>query len=244
MPLSGETNVGVRLPQAGTAHLTVEPVGAEYVLKDRIYESLKRAIASIDIYAMPEAPRLDKRQLAKDLGVSRTPIREALARLEQEGLVSTIPRRGVFVVRKTKREVIEMIWVWAVLEGLAARLITQNGTAEDIASLRRMFGLYENGQVQANIDEYSESNIQFHQTIIRLSKSELIGRLTENLFIHMRWIRRRTISQGDRAQKSIIDHMHIIEALEARDTELAERLVRQHNYDLAAHVERTVDYLD
>jgi len=244
VPVSGQGGERLREGQASTARLIVDPVGADFVLKDRIYEALKRAISAIDVYGVAEPPRLDKRQLAKDLGVSRTPIREALARLEQEGLVRTVPRRGVFVVHKTKREVIEMIWVWGALEGLAARLITQNASDEEIASLRRMFGMFENGQVQAKIDEYSESNIQFHQTLIRMSKCELIGRLTENLFIHMRWIRRRTISQGDRAQKSIIDHMHIIEALESRDTALAEKLVRQHNFDLAAHVERTVDYLD
>ena len=68
--------------------------------------------------------------------------------------------------------------------------------------------------------------------------------MTDNLFLHMRSIRMRTISEGDRADRSIIDHMHIIESLEARDTELAERLVRQHTLDLAAHVEKNVYWLD
>ncbi|MCH8113742.1 MAG: FCD domain-containing protein, partial [Proteobacteria bacterium] len=65
-----------------------------------------------------------------------------------------------------------------------------------------------------------------------------------NLFIHMRSIRARTISENDRAKRSIIDHIHIIEALEARDAGLAERLVREHTLNLAAHVDANVDYLD
>ena len=69
-------------------------------------------------------------------GVSRTPVREAMAQLEREGFVRSVPRRGVYVVRKTKREVIEMITAWAALESMAARLITQNAADEEIAALR------------------------------------------------------------------------------------------------------------
>jgi DNA-binding GntR family transcriptional regulator len=71
-----------------------------------------------------------------------------------------------------------------------------------------------------------------------------MGKTIEDLFVHMRAIRRMTISQQDRAARSIIDHMNIIEALERRDTELAERLVRQHSLDLAAHVEKYCDFLE
>ena len=71
-----------------------------------------------------------------------------------------------------------------------------------------------------------------------------MGKTIENLFVHMRAIRRMTISQTDRAERSIIDHMSIIEALEKRDTELAESLVRQHSLDLAAHVEKHCDFLE
>ncbi|MDP7586066.1 MAG: FCD domain-containing protein, partial [Verrucomicrobiota bacterium] len=73
---------------------------------------------------------------------------------------------------------------------------------------------------------------------------ELLWKTAENLFIHMRSIRSRTISEEDRANRSIIDHMHIIEALEARDAELAERLVREHTLNLGAHIKKHVDYLE
>jgi DNA-binding GntR family transcriptional regulator len=227
-----------------TVRLAVQPIDLNFSLKDKVYEALKETITSMNIYAGDDEPRLDERQLSEDLGVSRTPIREAIARLEQEGFVRIVPRRGVFVVRKTKREILEMITVWAALESMAARLITQNATDEEIATLRQMFGRFENDQVNAKIDEYSETNIRFHQALLTLSKCELLNKLAENLFIHMRSIRARTISENDRASRSIIDHMAIIEALERRETELAERLARQHTLDLAAHVARNVNYLD
>ena len=227
------------------AQLSLKPVENPVALKDRIYEALKSAITSVNVYDDDEEHRLDERKLSVELGVSRTPIREALCRLENEGFVQNIPRRGAFVARKSKKEVLEMITVWAALESMAARLIIENATSEEMATLREMFSSFdEDGAPKARIDEYSETNITFHQALFRLSRCDLLSRITENLFLHMRSIRMRTIAEKDRASRSIIDHMSIIEALEARDTELAERLVRQHTLDLGRHVEEHVDWLE
>ena len=227
-----------------TVRLAVQPIEPTFSLKDRTYEALKETIAGMNIYEGAGEPRLDERQLSEALGVSRTPVREAIARLEQEGLIRIVPRRGVFVARKTKTEILEMITVWAALESMAARLITERATDEEIASLRALFATIEDDTAQANIDEYSAMNIRFHQAIIRLSKSQLMETMTETLFIHMRAIRARTIGEDNRVQRSIIDHMNIIKALEERDGDLAERLSREHTLGLAAHVERNVTYLD
>jgi DNA-binding GntR family transcriptional regulator len=198
----------------------------------------------MDIYRSRTEIRLDERRLAQDFGVSRTPVREAMAQLEREGFVRSVPRRGVYVVRKTKREVIELITAWAALESMAARLITQTAGDDDIASLRRMFATFDNGEVRAHLDEYSEINIEFHQAIIRMSGNTMLIDLAENLFTHMRMIRRKTIGEMDRADRSIRDHIQIIEALEARDTARAEALVRDHALGLAEHVAKYADYLD
>ena len=106
-----------------------------------------------------------------------------------------------------------------------------------------MFDEFHSSAPAEHLHEYSDANIAFHQAIIQLSGSHLMGKTIENLFIHVRAIRRMTISQKDRASRSIADHMRIIEALERRDTELAERLVRQHSLDLAAHVDQYCDFL-
>jgi DNA-binding GntR family transcriptional regulator len=237
-------------PEAETAALrerrvAVDPLASSASLKRQAYTALKNAIAAMDVYGSRSEIRLDERQLAADFGISRTPVREAMAQLEREGFVRSEPRRGIYVVRKTKREVIELITAWAALESMAARLITQLGsTDEEIAALRRMFATFDNGAVRVHLDEYSDVNIEFHQTIIRMSRNDALIDLAENLFTHMRMIRRKTIGEKDRADRSIRDHMHIIEALEARDTERAERLVRDHALGLAEHVAKYADYLD
>ncbi|MDH4180483.1 MAG: GntR family transcriptional regulator [Betaproteobacteria bacterium] len=228
---------------APTLPLDLQPISANASLRDRAYAALKQAIVEADIYAHTREVRLDERKLSEQLGVSRTPIREAMTLLEQEGLLRTVPRRGIFVVRKTKRQIVEMIEMWAALESMAARLATLHASDEDIAGLRRLFDGFRTSAPADHIDEYSDANIAFHQAIIRLSGSHLMGETIENLIVHMRAIRRMTISQSDRAARSIVDHMRIIEALEKRDTELAERLVRQHSLDLARHVEKFCDFL-
>lgn len=225
--------------------IPLSPLETNFVLKDKVYKALKEAIAEMDIYSDDEPPRLDERSLGEKLGVSRTPVREALSRLEQEGLVQTVPRRGAFVVRKSKQEILEMIHAWAALEGMAARLATLNASDEEIGELRQFLAVYDDSaEASAQIDEYSETNIRFHQTIIRLSRSRLLMELTQNLFIHMKSIRARTIKERNRATQSVIDHTRIIQALEERETEVAEQLVRDHALHLAEHVSEYVDYLE
>ena len=197
----------------------LEPIDTSFSFKNKAYAALKSVIVGMDVYGSRTDIRLDERSLAQEFGISRTPVREAMAQLEREGFVRSVPRRGIYVVRKTRREVIELITAWAALESMAARLITENASDDEIASLRRMFATFENGEVRAHLDEYSEVNIEFHQTIIRLSRNSVLIDLAENLFTHMRMIRRKTIGEKDRADRSIRDHMHIIEALEARDTD-------------------------
>jgi DNA-binding GntR family transcriptional regulator len=222
----------------------LSPINVSVSLRDQAYAAIRQMITDADIYAHADEIRLDEKQLSQQLGVSRTPIREAITLLEQEGFLRTEPRRGIFIARKTKKQVIEMIEMWAALESMAARLATLNASDEEIAGLRRIFDEFRTETPADHLEEYSDANIAFHQAIIRLSGSHLMGKTIEDLFVHMRAIRRMTISQKDRASRSIIDHMSIIEALEKRDTELAERLVRQHSLDLAAHVEKYCDFLE
>jgi len=205
---------------------------------------LREAIARADIYASQEELRLDERVLSESLGVSRTPVREAMTLLEQEGFLRMVPRRGIFIVRKSKREIVEMIQMWAALESMAARLATLHASDEEIAKLRHMFDQFRDATPAEHIDEYSDANIAFHQAIVELSKSQIILDTIKNIFIHVRAIRRMTISQSDRAARSIEDHLRIVEALEQRDTELAERLVREHSLGLAAFVDAHCDFLD
>src|SRR5579872_6899093 len=237
------TTASILQRASNSIRLSLAPLNATS-LRDQAYALLKAAIADMDIYNPEQELRLDERQLTAALGVSRTPIREALALLEQEGFIRTLPRRGIYIIRKSKRQIIEMIQMWAALESMAARLATLHASDEDIAKLRHLFDEFRNSPPSEHLGEYSDANIAFHTEVIRLGGSQMIIDTTRNLLLHVRAIRRATISQSDRASRSIIDHLKIIEALEKRDTELAERLARQHTLDLASYVDRYCDFLD
>ena len=221
--------------------LKIARIGEGLSLKARAYEALKAAIMNMNIYADEAELRLDERDLSQRFGVSRTPLREALAQLDQEGLVRIVARRGIFIVRKTKAEILDMITVWAALESMAARLATQHASDAEILRLHAHVDKFSQDEVARKLGEYSDANIKFHQAIIGLGKCPLIAEICDGLFMHMRAIRQRTIFELDRAKRSIVDHTEIVNALEARETERAERLVREHTLRLRDHVERFVE---
>lgn len=220
--------------------IKIVPIGESQSLKARAYEALKAAITSMNIYSADAELRLDERDLSARFGVSRTPLREALAQLDQEGLVKVVARRGIFIVRKTKAEILDMITVWAALESMAARLATQTASDADINALHDLVDPFKADEIAAQMGEYSDANIRFHQAIIRLGGNPVIGNITDGFFFHVRAIRQRTIFENDRARRSVADHREIVGALERRDTDLAERLVREHTLRLREHVDRFV----
>ncbi len=221
-----------------TRQIRLEPIGASFSLKEHIYGVLKASIMELDIYHPDTNLRLDERGLAEQLGISRTPIREAIMRLEQEGFVEIQARRGVFIKRKSLEEILEMITVWAALESMAARLACEEATAAEIAELRRIGGQYTAAMARERIGEYSEANIAFHLAVLRLGGCRLLGEMAEGLFTHLKAVRRRALADADRAESSVADHMAIIEAIEARDADRASRLVRDHTMRLREYLRR------
>ena len=228
---------GARSITAGLA-----PVTGDFSLKSHTYAVLRAAIMDMDIYGEDVDLRLDERTLSERLGISRTPIREALARLEQDGFVEIRARRGVYVRPKTLDEVLEMVVVWAALESMAARLVTEVASDADIASLR-VLGVGEGKRrrrgARADLVEYSEANVRFHQRVLELSGCSLLRSTADSLLQHMHAVRRRAMAEGDRISRSVVDHMGIIEAIEAREGDRAARLVREHTMKLHDHVRTT-----
>lgn len=220
--------------------LKIRPLNENPNLSAKIYDELKSAITKMNIYDDEAELRLDERSLSERFGISRTPMREALTRLDQEGLVTIVPRRGIYIVRKTKAEILEMITVWAALESMAARLACEVATDAEIAKLHDL-NTYDRERVHQHMTEYSDANIRFHESIIKLSGCELIGQMTDALFMHVRAIRQRTIFEKDRARKSVDDHSKIVKALEKRNADLASKLVREHTMRLRDHVEQHVN---
>lgn len=226
-----ETNPEKRIMQ-------LKPIISDLTLKDRVYAQLRDSIIEMNIYDEDANLRLDERSMAEQLNVSRTPLREALSRLETDGFIEIRPRKGVYVVRKTMDEILEMIVAWAALESMAARLAAAAASDAEIRDLRKHALRHSESSSLADLSEYSEANIRFHQMILSMSGCALLAEMADGLFVHMHSVRRRALEENDRAARSVVDHLGIIEALEARDADLAERLVREHTMRLHNHVRR------
>ena len=113
---------------------------------------------------------------------------------------------------------------------MAARLAIQSASGTEISKLRKMFASFDDKEeARAHIDEYSDTNIEFHKTIMALSKCSLILTMASNLFLPMRSIRVQAVKEHNRSDQSVIDHMRIIEALDHRQADTAERLVRDES---------------
>jgi DNA-binding GntR family transcriptional regulator len=242
----------------GTHSLQLRALTVEASLASRTYDILRDAIAEMPIYdGTDDDIRLDERALAERLGISRTPVRAALQRLESDGVVHTIPRKGIYVVRKTKAEIIEVILASAALEGMAARLAAERATDTELADLLDRYpairppvtpadALQETAEPPVDdspISVYSAVNLQFHQEIVDLAHSELFSSHVARLKIHMRAIRQRTIGDADRRVHSAADHAEIVAALRERDGDRAEAAARKHGVSLAEHVRDNVSYL-
>lgn len=219
--------------------VVLKSINGDFSLSDHTYRVLRDAVLDMDVYAEDATLKLDERKMAEQLGVSRTPIREALGRLEQEGFVQIRPRKGIYILRKSLTDVLEMITVWAALESMAARLACENASADDIASLRAIAETYSVVKARANLIEYSEANIEFHRTVLRISGCKKLVELGEDVFAHLKPIRRRAMKDTRRADRSVADHMTIIEAIEARQPDQASDQVRRHTMRLHDYIEQT-----
>ena len=212
--------------------VVLKPVEASFSLKEHIYGMLRDALLELDVYNRGTILKLDERRMAEQLGVSRTPVREALNRLEQEGFVTIQARKGIFINKKELPETLELIKVWAALESMAARLACEEATDGEIGKLRGIAAQFSQDRAKANLNEYSEANIRFHGTVMRISGCSKLQELGDSVFAHLKPIRRRAMRDSTRTDRSVVDHMNIIEAVECRDADLASRLVREHTFRL------------
>ncbi|MBE0453024.1 GntR family transcriptional regulator [Roseovarius autotrophicus] len=219
--------------------MKLRPIVSNFTLKDHVYERLREAILAMDIYDVDADLRLDERSLAEQLQISRTPLRDAIARLEADGLVTVVPRKGVYVQRKSLAEILEMIIAWAALESMAARLAAENATDAEIATLRKIAGKYNDRLSPTRIAEYSDDNLRFHQHILEISHCGLLKTMAEGVFLHIQAVRLRSMWEGDRVKRSVVDHAEIIEALERRDAEEAAQKVLDHTMQLHQHIGKT-----
>jgi DNA-binding GntR family transcriptional regulator len=194
-------------------------------LRERVYQVLKEMVIFQEI---PPGEKLDEDSLASQLGVSRTPIRESLCRLENEGIVKIIPRRGAFIVRHSKKSINEILSVREVLEGLSAREAVNHITDATLEELESFSEKFSESNVRVLSKEYLQADVKFHKTIIEASENEWLISLMNILNDHIQMLRLRTVALQGRPEQSLSEHMKIIGALKDRDPLLAESLMREH----------------
>jgi DNA-binding GntR family transcriptional regulator len=194
-------------------------------LRDRVYEILKKSIIFQEI---SPGEKIDEEAIAKQLGVSRTPIRETLCRLENEGMVKIVPRRGAFVVKHSREKIAEILMVREVLEGFAARLAVDHVNEKTIERMRSLFNGFSELNIRDRSRDYTEADLEFHNLIIKTSRNNLLISLMDTLNNHIQMLRLQTFSLDGRPERSMVEHAHIIESLEKKDPSSAESLMREH----------------
>ncbi|MEL6335099.1 MAG: GntR family transcriptional regulator [Pseudomonadota bacterium] len=214
--------------------IKLQPLTNQARLSAPVYEALKAQILSLDIYDPATERRMDERTLADQLGISRTPLREAIMRLEQEGFLEILPRRGVYIRQKTLEEILEMLELWGALEGTAARIASTRASDESVAHLRRLVS-----EQPHDPHEYSEANIVFHRMVLSLSGNQLMIETGDKLLEHLATVRRRAMIDPSRAERSLSDHAGIVAAIEGRHADLAARRVEAHTARLHAYLRRS-----
>ncbi|HSE15395.1 MAG TPA: GntR family transcriptional regulator [Candidatus Deferrimicrobium sp.] len=192
-------------------------------LSERSYFRIKKMIS--DLRFSPGS-RLNVELLARDLGTSRTPVWEAVRRLEQEGLVRNIPNRGVFIVELTRETAIELYTVREVLEGMAARLAVERISPKALEKMERLLRAQEKIVAEEDLVAYSKSDFEFHACIYAACGNSILREMLESIKQKARPIAMRITPI---LSELLHDHQMIVRALRLRDPLLAEVAFREHN---------------
>jgi len=194
-------------------------------LRDRVYDILKKSILFQEI---PPGEKIDEEAIAKQLGVSRTPIRETLCRLENEGIVKIVPRRGAFVVKHSREKITEILMVREALEGFAARLAVDHINGQTLDQMKSLLKDFTESNIRDRSKEYVQADLEFHNLIIKASENNLLFNIMNTLNDHVQMLRLQTAALEGRPEQSLVEHFNIIEALEKKDPSSAESLMREH----------------
>lgn len=207
-------------------------------IPDRIFSLLKEAIVEGDIAA---GSKISEPELARSYGISRGPLREAIGRLEACGLVVRRPNVGARVVTLSSEQLIEIFHVREALEGMAARLAALNMGDEEIADLRVLLGRHGE-QIERDLEHayfQREGDLDFHYRIVKGShNTRMIDLLCNDLYHLVRLYRYQFGMSSKRGSRAFVEHEHIVDAIERRDAEMAELMMRAHIRASRENVER------
>jgi DNA-binding GntR family transcriptional regulator len=195
-------------------------------IREKVYEDLKSAILS-GHYTPGE--KLAEEHLAETLGVSRTPVREALHKLESEGLIRPRKKRGFNVSRDTKEDVEELFELRSILEGHTLRVISQIISEEILSELNESIQKAEEALRRNRIEEVFKWNTRFHDTLHELVVDKTrLHRLIVDIRKYVLRYRKDTLRYPDGGRRAVEGHKKILLALRLKDPELCERVMREH----------------
>ena len=200
-------------------------------LRIQVFNALEDAIlnGSYKEGRSEEGDSLNELRLSKSLGVSRTPVREALMQLELEGLVKNIPNKGAVVVGISEQDVEDIYEIRIRIEGLAAKLCAEKITGKELEELEQCMALQEYYLKKPDsAKEMGELDGEFHRIIFAASKSRPLQNVLTSFHNYIRRARAGSVCVTGRAEESVAEHLAILEAITKHDGELAEKLTAEH----------------
>lgn len=197
----------------------------KYSLRGRVFHQLREGILSGQYN---ENEELKEATIGAELGVSRTPVREALRQLELEGLVNIIPNKGAYVTGISPKDIHDIYVIRSYLEGLAARWACERITDAEIEEIEEIVYLTGFHAKKKHYEQIVELDNKFHESIYRASGSKILEHELTTFHHYVERIRKKFLGKEDRAVKSNEEHTAILEAIRQRDGELAEKLAHEH----------------
>lgn len=192
-------------------------------LREIVFESMREAIIG---GVLRPGERLMEIQLAEEMGVSRTPVREAIRKLELEGLVVMIPRKGAYVAEVSLKDLADVFEIRAALEGLAASLAAERVTDDEVEAMERLL-LFKEGETQS-IDDIVTTDTDFHAMVYKASRNGKLVQMLENLREQIQRFRSTSLAVPGRPRDAVEEHRAIVEALAGHDAEAAKGLAEGH----------------
>lgn len=196
----------------------------KYSLRGRVYNRLREDILS---GKLRENEELREIAIGEELGVSRTPVREAFRQLELEGLITIVPNKGAFVTGITAKDVKDIYMIRSHLEGLCARLACDHITHEQLDELEETIYLAEFHSNKGHMDQMAELDSRFHEVLYESCDSKMLENLLKDYHQYVMRIRRKTLSSS-RGNASNVEHKAIMEAVKNGNKVEAEKLANEH----------------
>lgn len=216
-----------------TSNSVSHEVSDKYSLRGRVFHRIREDIL-IGKYRHNEA--LIETKISEELGVSRTPVREALRQLELEGLVTLIPNKGAVVTGITSKDIADIYSIRSLIEGLSAKWAAQNISKVQIEALEEIIYLSEFHLAKGNLEQLLDLDNRFHELLYDCSNSKILRHVLSDFHHYVQRVRQISLSSMERAQKSIQEHKDILEAIKKGDSALVEVLTNVHVSNTAKNV--------